>query len=88
MVPSPSVAVDLRELAARIAGRRGQTSFDDLKSELGEHYTHDSECELSHWTWRMKYGVPVSIEAQAYRELVRMLIRRQRHERKRTAGIR
>jgi len=81
-------AVDLRELANRIAGRRDQTSFEQMKRELGEHFTNRLEGELATWTWRMKRGVPVSIEPHAYRVLVRMLIRWQRQDRQRTTVVR
>lgn len=88
MQPAQHAPVDLRELANRIAGRRDQTSFEQMKRELGGYFTRELESELSEWTWRMRYGMPMSIEAHAYRKLVRMLIRRQRREWKRTASIR
>jgi hypothetical protein len=87
MIPA-TPTVDLRELANRIARRQDQTSFDIMKQELGEHFTHRLECELATWTWRLRHGVPVSIEPHAYRMLVRMLIRWQRHDMQRAAVIR
>jgi len=88
MQPAQHTPVDLRELANRIAGRRDQTSFEQIKLELGGYFTRELEAELSEWTWRMRYGSPVSIEPHAYRKLVRMLIRRQRRTHRAVAGAR
>jgi len=88
MTPAQHAPVDLRELANRIAHRQDQTSFEQMKRELGGYFTRGLESELSEWTWRMRYGMPMSIEAHAYRKLVRMLIRRQRRTYRAVAGAR
>ena len=88
MTVAQPASVDLRELANRIAERRYQTCFEQVQQELGEHFTHRLECELTGWTWRLRHGVPISIEPHAYRMLVRMLIRWQRQDRQRTTVVR
>jgi len=49
-----------------------------MQQELGQYFTPELESDLATWTWRLRHGVPVSIEAHAYRKLIRQLIRRQR----------
>lgn len=78
MISPDPAAVDLRELANRIAGRREPTPYDQMQRELGRYFTHELACELATWTWRLRQGVPVSIEPHAYCTLIRQLIRRQR----------
>lgn len=61
MTPASPGTVDLRELANRISNRTEPTPYLQMQQELSEHFTHDLECELTTWTWHLKYGVPMSI---------------------------